>query len=231
MRPGPLAEVLTADRNRRRPRRWRDLDLRGGAPPDDNTRSRACEIAWSAVWSIVDSAGDRGLGPVRELEQLQCRATGVHRCRRARGRHRRAARDRVTWVLPPMTYNLTVTGAGSIPAAATAAVCVVAIASCGSSGHNPSASSHASTQLAFPECMRSHGVTGFPDPATTPPANLHDYSIAEGIGGLFLLVPSTINANSPRSSRPPRLATFTDRTVPSVGRAAQHRTRGLGAAG
>ena len=43
-------------------------------------------------------------------------------------------------------------------------ICAVAIAACGSSGHKPSASSHAQSFLAFSECMRSHGVTAFPDP-------------------------------------------------------------------
>jgi len=46
--------------------------------------------------------------------------------------------------------------------------------------------------------MRSHGVTGFPDPTTKPPASPQGYSIIEGIGSnLFLLVPSTINPSSP----------------------------------
>jgi hypothetical protein len=152
-------------------------------------------------------------------------------------------------------------------AAFTAVVCVIAIAACGSSGHQPSASSRAQSLLAFSECMRSHGVPnfpdpgptglnlngtginpfspsfkaaqvacnkllpgggspqqateqqkeqleaiskcmrshgvpGFPDPTTTPPTSLQslhqDYSIAESINGnLFLLVPKTINVNSP----------------------------------
>jgi hypothetical protein len=51
------------------------------------------------------------------------------------------------------------------------------------------------------ECMRAHGVTGFRDPSNTPPSNPQDYSIMEGIGGpsggLFLLVPKTIEINSP----------------------------------
>ncbi len=51
------------------------------------------------------------------------------------------------------------------------------------------------------ECMRAHRVTGFPDPTTMPPTNPQDYSIVEGIGGasggLFLLVPKTIDVNSP----------------------------------
>ncbi|MBV9802331.1 MAG: hypothetical protein JO130_04050 [Solirubrobacterales bacterium] len=50
-------------------------------------------------------------------------------------------------------------------------------------------------------CMRTHGVTGFPDPATTPPTNPQDYSTVVGFGGpnggLFLLVPKTIDVNSP----------------------------------
>ena len=50
-------------------------------------------------------------------------------------------------------------------AAVTAGVCVVALGGRGSGGHKPSASSHASSELDFSECMRSHGVTGFPDPS------------------------------------------------------------------
>jgi hypothetical protein len=51
------------------------------------------------------------------------------------------------------------------------------------------------------ECMRAHGVSGFPDPTPTPPSNQQDYSVVEGIGGpsggLFLLVPKTIDPSSP----------------------------------
>jgi hypothetical protein len=51
------------------------------------------------------------------------------------------------------------------------------------------------------QCMRAHGVTGFPDPTTTPPGNPQNYSIAEGLGGpnggIFLFVPKTIDVNSP----------------------------------
>ncbi|HEY3725603.1 MAG TPA: hypothetical protein VGL51_00415 [Solirubrobacteraceae bacterium] len=154
----------------------------------------------------------------------------------------------------------------SLLATLTAVGCVLAIAGCGSSGHKPGASSHASAGLAFSECMRSHGVTGFPDPnpgggglniagtginpsspsfqaarvacqkllpgggpgsrhateqqkqilvaiarcmrshgvtgfpdpTTTRPTNPQGYSIVQGIAdNLFLLVPATINVNSP----------------------------------
>lgn len=50
-------------------------------------------------------------------------------------------------------------------AAVSAGVCVVALGGCGSTGHKPSAASRASIMLAFSECMRGHGVTGFPDPS------------------------------------------------------------------
>jgi hypothetical protein len=63
---------------------------------------------------------------------------------------------------------------------------------------------HASEQqreqlFATSRCMRSHGVSGFPDPviSKTPPGNPQAYSIAEGTGDLWLLVPSTISVNSP----------------------------------
>jgi hypothetical protein len=146
------------------------------------------------------------------------------------------------------------------------AVCVVVIGACGSSGHKPNTSSQGGSFLAFSQCMRSHGVTNFPDPSpggginipassginpalpafqaaqntcrkqlpgggppahaseqqkeqlfamsecmrrhgvsefpdpvtrSTPPGNPQAYSIAEGTGDLWLLVPSTINPNSP----------------------------------
>ncbi len=60
------------------------------------------------------------------------------------------------------------------------------------------------------QCMRAHGVSAFPDPitATKPPANPQDYSIAEGIGDLWLLVPSTIDVNSPAFQQAARACEF-----------------------
>ena len=52
--------------------------------------------------------------------------------------------------------------------------------------------------VAISECMRAHGVPGFPDPTTKAPTSPQGYSIMEGVANnLFLLVPSTINPNSP----------------------------------
>jgi hypothetical protein len=74
----------------------------------------------------------------------------------------------------------------------------------GGGAGSPQASEQQKEQLvAISECMRRHGVTGFPDPTTTPPTSLpslrEDYSLAESIAGssLFLLVPKTIDINSP----------------------------------
>jgi hypothetical protein len=62
------------------------------------------------------------------------------------------------------------------------------------------------------ECMRAHGVTRFPDPTTTPPVNPQDYSIVDGIGGfsggLFLLVPKTIDVNSPAFKQAAKTCSF-----------------------
>jgi hypothetical protein len=67
-----------------------------------------------------------------------------------------------------------------------------------------SPSPHASEQekqqmVAISECMRRHSVSGFPDPtiSKTPPSNPTNYSIVEGRGDVWLLVPSTINVISP----------------------------------
>jgi hypothetical protein len=50
------------------------------------------------------------------------------------------------------------------------------------------------------ECMRKHGVTGFPDPiitATPPAVKPGEYSTAEYGNGMFIGIPKSINVNSP----------------------------------
>jgi hypothetical protein len=53
--------------------------------------------------------------------------------------------------------------------------------------------------LRISECMRKHGVSGFPDPTLKPPpiADRTEYSIVEERDGVVLAVPRTINASSP----------------------------------
>jgi hypothetical protein len=61
---------------------------------------------------------------------------------------------------------------------------------------HPTAQAEAQT-LKVSECMRQHGVSGFPDPTLKPPSSPAGYSILEDRGGVVLAVPSTINPASP----------------------------------
>jgi hypothetical protein len=66
----------------------------------------------------------------------------------------------------------------------------------GPGASHPSAQAEAQT-LKISECMRQHGVAGFPDPTLSPPPNPSGYSIVDDRGGVVLAVPSTINPASP----------------------------------
>lgn len=49
------------------------------------------------------------------------------------------------------------------------------------------------------DCMRRHGVSDFPDPQTSPPANINpaSYSNITNYRGVWLAFPATINMRSP----------------------------------
>jgi hypothetical protein len=47
------------------------------------------------------------------------------------------------------------------------------------------------------ECMRAHGVTGFPDPTASPPASPAGFTIAFGRPGAFIAIPQTMDMRSP----------------------------------
>lgn len=52
------------------------------------------------------------------------------------------------------------------------------------------------------ECMRAHGVTGFPDPTNGPvPSGSAGNSIGSGGHTVSLVIPSTINVNAPAFKR------------------------------
>ena len=51
--------------------------------------------------------------------------------------------------------------------------------------------------FAIARCMRAHGVSGFPDPISTPPAGPAGYVLIVGVRGAILAIPSTINPQSP----------------------------------
>jgi hypothetical protein len=101
----------------------------------------------------------------------------------------------------PAGGNLNLNGTGINPSSpafeAAQATCNKLQPSSGPS--TPPASQRQKEQLLeISECMRSHHVTGFPDPTTKPPSSPQGYSIEQGVASnLFLLVPNTININSP----------------------------------
>jgi hypothetical protein len=47
------------------------------------------------------------------------------------------------------------------------------------------------------QCMRRHGVSGFPDPTLKAPTNPAGYSAIEDRGGVIIAIPSSINPQSP----------------------------------
>ena len=72
--------------------------------------------------------------------------------------------------------------------------------SAGSSGDTPQQEAKAMTQLrTVAQCMRAHGISDFPDPRATAPANvgLGEYSEITNYMGVFLLFPASINMQSP----------------------------------
>jgi hypothetical protein len=60
----------------------------------------------------------------------------------------------------------------------------------------PSAQDKAA-MLQISECMRSHGISGFPDPTFTPPSSPAGYSEVMDRDGVVLAIPSTIDTASP----------------------------------
>ncbi len=51
--------------------------------------------------------------------------------------------------------------------------------------------------LQLSQCMRAHGVTGFPDPVSSPPRNPAGMALAFGRPGSFLVIPQTLDPQSP----------------------------------
>lgn len=67
--------------------------------------------------------------------------------------------------------------------------------------------------VATAECMRHHGVSGFPDPIHgTPPGNINEYPAVLGYGfgpvAVWLLVPRTIDVNSPAFKQAAKACSF-----------------------
>lgn len=75
-------------------------------------------------------------------------------------------------------------------------------ASCNKYGPFGGAPSQASAQqkasmVKLSKCMRRHGVTGFPDPVSSPPSSPAGMALAFGAPGAFIVIPNTIDIQSP----------------------------------
>ena len=77
----------------------------------------------------------------------------------------------------------------------------------GPGGGKPSAQTE-KQMLAISVCMRAHGVTGFPDPTTTPPSGTGAFTQVIGRGGVFLEVPNTIDVKSPAYQHAANICNF-----------------------
>jgi hypothetical protein len=51
------------------------------------------------------------------------------------------------------------------------------------------------------QCMRAHGISGFPDPSLSPPSNRSGYSSIMSNDGVWLAIPDSIEVRSPAFDR------------------------------
>jgi hypothetical protein len=67
----------------------------------------------------------------------------------------------------------------------------------GGPGSGPPSPQAKAQMLKVSQCMRAHGISGFPDPTTSPPSSPAGSSAVMGHDGVFIVVPNTIDTNSP----------------------------------
>ena len=67
----------------------------------------------------------------------------------------------------------------------------------GSPSSGPPSSQAQARMLEVSACMRKHGISGFPDPSTSPPSSSAGNSGIIGNGGYFLAIPNSIDTDSP----------------------------------
>jgi hypothetical protein len=71
----------------------------------------------------------------------------------------------------------------------------------GPPGSGPPSPQAQAQMLEVSACMRKHGISGFPDPSTSPPSNSAGNSGIIGSGGYYLAIPSSIDTRSPAFER------------------------------
>ncbi|HWE32265.1 MAG TPA: hypothetical protein VG410_02200 [Solirubrobacteraceae bacterium] len=67
----------------------------------------------------------------------------------------------------------------------------------GPGGRQAATAEQKASMLKLSRCMRAHGVSGFPDPVSSPPASPVGMAIAFGRPGAFIVVPQSLDPQSP----------------------------------
>jgi hypothetical protein len=66
----------------------------------------------------------------------------------------------------------------------------------GAPGPEPPSGQAQAQMLTVSACMRKHGISGFPDPSTSPPSNPGNSAVL-GHGGYYLAIPKSLDTSSP----------------------------------
>ena len=67
----------------------------------------------------------------------------------------------------------------------------------GPAGNTSATAQQKRMMLRLSRCMRAHGVSGFPDPVSSPPANPAGMALAFGRPGAFIVIPQSLDPQSP----------------------------------
>ena len=79
----------------------------------------------------------------------------------------------------------------------------------GGGSSSPHASAEAMAEaLKVSQCMRAHGISGFPDPTTSPPSSLTGYSAILDENGAAMAIPSSVDVRSPAFKQAARACNF-----------------------
>jgi hypothetical protein len=130
----------------------------------------------------------------------------MSRCMRAHG---------VTHFPDPTGHGINLEGTGVDPRSpafqAAQHVCFKLLPGGGPQGHPASAAAIKQADQTA-QCMRQHGVTGFPDPIVSqaPPTSLNpaNYSSIQAGGGLIIAIPKSIDESSPAFIRAAKACQF-----------------------
>lgn len=78
----------------------------------------------------------------------------------------------------------------------------------GPANRPPATAQQKATMLHLSQCMRAHGVSSFPDPVSSPPANPAGFRLAFGSPGAFIAIPDSIDVESPAFKRAAQACQF-----------------------